>query len=177
MKIDASVTTENLKKRYNDESDPVVKRNFRIVLDHIEAELNGDLEAILATLVLEPIYHVYNITGADGVTHTQVSKGREQTREMYVNALKAKSPQLQRYTMTFIVADAGGLFTDGVLQVPWAGEALRALGNDADPKASYLYEGRLCNLWPVNRDGLLLGEDIYFDPAGFRTILERKIEL
>ena len=77
--------------------------------------------------------------------------------------------------MTMIVADAKGVANDGWLRVPCAGSALKAMEFAADPTARYMYEGRLASFWPIAEEGLIIGEDIYFDPARFDGILKRHI--
>jgi len=176
MLLDPSISTQPYKNRLAAEQDPLVRRNLELVIEHVQAEIDGDLERIMRTLVPEPVYHVYNITAADGSTINSVVSGVAATRQMYMDALKAGSAQLQELKINFVVADRACVANDAYLRVPWSGAALKALGFDADPEATYLYEGRQCNFWPMHESGLLLGEDMYFDPAGFRDILSRRID-
>jgi len=175
MKIDTSMTTAPVRRRLEAERDPLVKRNLKAVFDHMEAELRGDLEGIMATLVAEPRYHIYNVVDAAGNVANAEIKGGGSTRTMYADAIKAQTSQLQEYHISMIVADAAGVANDGFLKVPWAGSSLASMGYDADPDAAYLYQGRLCSFWPIREDGLIIGEDIYFDVNGFKGILERKL--
>ncbi len=43
-----------------------------------------------------------------------------------------------------------------------------------DPDAYYLYESRMCVLWPYDADGMLLAEDAYTATDGFANL--RKLE-
>ena len=44
-----------------------------------------------------------------------------------------------------------------------------------DPDASYLFQTRMCILWPMDEDGLVIGEDTYTSGDGFAGIAERKL--
>ena len=175
MKFDTAISTRALKARYDIAEDGPTRRSLAIVIDHIEAEIRGDLEATMATLVDAPVYHIHCMTRADGTTFSTEVRGVDQVRQMYVGAFASRAPQLQQYAVTMVVADERGVITDGVLRTPWKGADLRGLGYDVDAEGDYLYEGRLCNLWPNDGQGRLIGEDFYFDPAAFRAMPGRRI--
>jgi hypothetical protein len=174
MIIDTSQMTKPILERAAIEGDPEVRRILELSAAHMQAELDGDLDAIMATLIAEPLYHIYNVALADGTTINATTVGQEATRKQYVDSIAAGTAQAQDYKISMVVADRFGLATDGYLRVPWDGAMLKELGHDTDPNGSYLYEGRLCSFWPVHESGLFVGEDIYFDPAGFRDIANRR---
>jgi hypothetical protein len=45
-----------------------------------------------------------------------------------------------------------------------------------DPDADYLYEARMAILWPLDENGLFIGEDSYVGGDGFEGIADRKID-
>jgi hypothetical protein len=45
-----------------------------------------------------------------------------------------------------------------------------------DPGADYLYETRMAIVWPIDDDGLFIGEDAYVESDGFAGIAGRKID-
>jgi len=44
-----------------------------------------------------------------------------------------------------------------------------------DPDAFYMYEARMVIVWPMDQDGLVLGEDSYVGSDGFAAIAQRKL--
>jgi hypothetical protein len=44
-----------------------------------------------------------------------------------------------------------------------------------DPDAFYLFQTPMCILWPMDEDGLVIGEDTYTAGDGFAGIAERKL--
>jgi hypothetical protein len=45
-----------------------------------------------------------------------------------------------------------------------------------DPTADYLFETRMAIVWPIDEEGLFIGEDAYVEKDGFAGIATRKID-
>jgi len=177
MKFNAGITPKAVIERLTKERDPIVRRNLECVLRHQEAELRGDLEGIMATLVAEPHYHFYGMMDATGNIHSSEVKGREAVRQMYVGSIANRAAELQEFDAYRVVADAFSVAYDGWLRVPMIGKTLIALGYDAEPNAFYLNEGMHWTFWKFDENGLAVGEDIAFDAKTFIGILDRRIEI
>jgi hypothetical protein len=62
------------------------------------------------------------------------------------------------------------------MRMAYPGTTLAARGFPIDdPSAFYLYEARMCVLWPIGPDGLFTGEDTYTASDGFTGIEHRKL--
>jgi hypothetical protein len=58
----------------------------------------------------------------------------------------------------------------------YPGRTLAGMGIDVDDQdAYYLYEDRMAVLWPMDDEGLVLGEDSYHGGDGFAGIAGRKL--
>jgi hypothetical protein len=62
------------------------------------------------------------------------------------------------------------------MRMAYPGSTLAARGVPVDDvEASYLYEARMCVLWPIGEDGCFTGEDTYTSADGFIGIEHRKL--
>ncbi len=175
MNIDPTTIARAFKDRRDSETDPVVRRNLDVAYRHSKAELDGDLDAIMATMSPSPIYHFYNFVDGAGVPQASIVRGTAAVRAMYAAGIVAGSQQRQDLRDARMVADANCVAVEGVLRVALSGQSLIEAGYAADPAAKYLLAGRLCAFLPMSADGLLIGEDVYYDPSAFRGILDRKL--
>jgi hypothetical protein len=67
--------------------------------------------------------------------------------------------------------------TEGVMRIAYPGNVLKLMGHAVDDtEAFYLFETRMCVMWPMDEEGRILGEDTYTGDDGFVDILERKLE-
>ena len=55
------------------------------------------------------------------------------------------------------------------------GGVAAALANVDDPDAFYLFQTRMAVVWPMDENGLVIGEDTYTAGDGFAGITERKL--
>ena len=64
------------------------------------------------------------------------------------------------------------------MRIAYPGSLLKDMGhNISDTDAYYLYETRSAIVWPINDDGLVVGEDSYTGEDGFAGIENRKLSL
>jgi hypothetical protein len=62
------------------------------------------------------------------------------------------------------------------MRMAYPGKTLIAMGHAVDdPDAFYMYEARMAIVWPMDKDGLVLGEDSYVSGDGFAAIAQRKL--
>ena len=62
------------------------------------------------------------------------------------------------------------------MKIAYPGPLLKLLGHEVpDRDASYLFQTRMCIVWPMDEDGLVIGEDTYVEGDGFAGIAERKL--
>jgi hypothetical protein len=147
--------------RLEQESDPARKALLAQVRDHIRSEVRGDFDALMATLVDEPLYHFWG-TDEDGGP-----KGREAVETFYRGMLASGGNRFH-FEVERIFVDEGGVVTEGRMRQPMPGVLVAASGvsevdgEPVDPDAGYLSEWQILTVWPAGADGRLVGEDIYF---------------
>ena len=168
--IDPNRTWAKVEERLAAETDPVLRRNLATVLEHMRAEAVGDIDGLLATLSDDVHYHAY---GSDEPMLNP--KGRHGVRAFYEAFVASGATRLQ-LEIDRLVVDRDCVVTEGVMRMAYPGSTLRARGIDVDDAdAFYLYEARMCTLWPMDEHGLARGEDTYTGSDGFAGIKERKL--
>ena len=62
------------------------------------------------------------------------------------------------------------------MRIAYPGSLLKFMGHAVDdPDAFYLYQTRMAVVWPMDENGLVIGEDTYTAGDGFAGITERKL--
>jgi hypothetical protein len=169
--IDQRTTWRLAEERLATETDPVLRRNLEMLLAHQKAEAALDLEALMATVSERAHYHSY---GSDGSMSDL--PGKDAVRRFYEAFGASGAHQLQLDTERLVV-DRDCLLTEGVIRIAYPGRALSARGLEVDdPDAYYLYEARMAIVWPIDEDGLFIGEDSYVGSDGFAGISDRKLD-
>lgn len=167
--IDQTKTWAAVEARLETETDPVLRRNLEVVLAHMKAEAAGDLEGLMATVAEQASYHAYD-AGPE-----QSPQGRSAVRSFYEAFIASGATKLA-LDVERLYVDRHGVLTEGVMRMAWPGTALAARGIAVDdPQADYLYETRMATLWPIDDDGLIVGEDTYTGGDGFAGIENRKL--
>ena len=137
------------------------------VRDHMESEIKGQLEPLMATLTADPIYHFWG-------NAPSVLEGREAIRGFY-SAMIARGGQQFEVVVDRIVVDDDAVITEGQVKQVYKGDALLAMGmKELDgapiaPEDLIMTTAQLVTVWPADADGLLIGEDIYFGHDPFRN--------
>jgi ketosteroid isomerase-like protein len=168
--IDPNRTWAKVEERLAAESDPILRRNLATLLEHMRAEAAGDLDGLLATLADDVQYHAY------GTDEPMLNpKSRAGVRAFYEAFIASGATRLQ-FEIDRLVVDPDCVVTEGVMRMAYPGATLRARGIEVDdPDALYLYEARMCTLWPIDERGLARGEDTYTGGDGFAGIERRKL--
>ena len=159
-----------LEERMAVEKDPVCKELLREVRDHMRAEIGGQLEPLMNTLIDEPQYHFRMLGPESG------PKGRAAVHAFYDHMIQGGGNRFQ-FDIQRIYVDHGGVVTEGKMRQTVAGEAVLAAGvEEIDGEAveaskTYLTENHIRTVWPAGEGGKLVGEDIFFGSApGYRRI-------
>lgn len=153
--IDPHRTWEPLEQRLADTTDHRHRIVLSAVIDHMKAEAEPDLDALMATLSETPEYHFWN-AGAD-----RGPKGIEGVRRYYTDFLATRTNILE-FDIDRIVVDDYCVVTDGFLKQIYSGSYAARVGLPVDDEsADYLVTYRQLILWPVDEDGRIIGEDSY----------------
>ena len=159
--FDPEQTWSALEKRLQGETDPRRRQLLEQVRNHMRAEVRGEFDPLLATLVDEPQYHFWGMGPEMG------PKGREAVSTFYKEMIASGGNRFF-FDVRRIVVDEDAVVTEGVIRQRFPGAAVAAAGVEevdgeaVDPEASYLGETQILTVWPAAADGRLLGEDIYF---------------
>jgi len=172
MKIDPNNTWRKVEERLKTETGARRRRNLETVLAHMKAETAGDLDGLMATITKqhEPHYHAY---GTDDPVLNP--RGRAAVRQFYTAFVASGAVKLE-LDVDRLVVDDDAVITEGLMKIAYPGNLLRLMGHAvSDPDAFYLFRTRMCVVWPMDEDGLVIGEDTYSEGDGFAGIAERKL--
>jgi len=160
-----------LEKRMAEEKEPRRRQLLEQVRNHMRAELREQLEPVLATLVDEPVFNFFG-GGMDGTLN-----GREPV-VAYYKQMFAAGRMGAEFRLDRIAVDESSVVTEGVMLSKYSGEDLIAagvkdVGNEPVQKGKdYLGELPMIIMWPADKDGKLIGENIYMG-GGFFDRLKR----
>jgi hypothetical protein len=142
------------------ETDDWRKQMLVQLKEHVQAECGGDLDALLATMTDEPIFH--NWSGSTDSGPVDIGpKGFDALKEFYSGLIASGSNRFE-YAIERIIVGDDPLVTEGEIRVPFSGEVMNAMGvAGAKPGATYATQGRTVTFWPFSPDGKIIGEDIY----------------
>ena len=174
-KIEPYASWLPLEARAQREGDPRVRTLLVAVRDHMEHEIRGHLDALMATLTADPIYHFWNPAGSFRL------EGREAVATFYANMIAAGGNQFE-VVVEKVVADRDNVITEGqVKQVRTGAELIAAghkqvAGQPVKPDELFLTRAQLVTVWPGDPHGKLVGEDIYFgeDPLASAVRIARE---
>jgi hypothetical protein len=170
MRIDPTKTWRMVEERLAREPNPTLRRNLETVLAHMKAEAVPDVDGLMATIAAEPEYHAWGT--ADPFYNP---KGREAVLTFYM-AFAASGAHRLEFDMDRLVVDERCVVTEGTMRIAYPGTVLELLGHGIDDAAAfYLYETRMCVVWPLDEHGLVIGEDSYVATDGFKDIAHRKL--
>jgi hypothetical protein len=167
--IEQTRTWAAVEERLATETDPTLRRNLELVLDHMKSEAAGDLDGLLCTLADDASYHAYGAPPESSPT------GKAEVRRFYEDFIASGATRLQ-LDIDRLVVDRQCILTEGVMRMAYPGSTLASRGIPVDDESAYyLYEARMATLWPFNDEGLIVGEDTYTGGNGFEGIADRKL--
>ncbi|MFC9556311.1 nuclear transport factor 2 family protein [Rhodococcus sp. NPDC056960] len=158
---EAAKTWRLLADRAAAEQNPRLRANMEIVARHVEAEVRGDIPALMATLVPEPRYQVWGASTSVG------PQGYDEVAEFYRAAIRIGKNRLE-FEIGRVVVDRDTVLTEGVFRHAYSGAMLTARGYEGlqdDSSAWFLVEYQALIVWPISAEGLILGEDMYAGEA------------
>lgn len=168
--IDQNRTWAKVEERLKTEPDPHLRRNLETLLQHMKAEAALDMDALMATVSERAHYHSYSGRGMPD------PKGKAAVRHFYQDFAASGAYKLE-FDLERLVVDRGCLLTEGVMRMAYPGSTLGAMGIEVDDSdAYYLYQARMAIVWPIDEDGLFIGEDSYVEGDGMDGIASRKID-
>jgi hypothetical protein len=167
--IDQNLTWSVVEERLATETDPVLRRNLEQLLVHMKAEAAGDLDRLLATVAEDASYTAF------GAPPEANPRGKAAVRRFYEEFIASGATRLQ-FAIDRLVVDRRCILTEGLMRMAYPGSTLAARGIAVDDESAfYLYEAHMATLWPIDDDGLFLGEDTYTGEDGFAGIADRKL--
>jgi hypothetical protein len=158
--IDQSVAWRFVEERLNKTENPRHRSMLEVVIGHLKAEENLDLDGLMASLVDNPVYRTWRDGQDIG------PKGYEAVKAYYAALVQARRGILE-YRLDRLVLDDDAVVTEGTIRAYQPGRAARTFGfNVDDVDATYLVSYRALIVWPFNEAGQLIGEDGYgnWDP-------------
>jgi len=160
-KFDPDQSWAPIEARIAKEKDPRRRQLLEQVRDHMRTEIGGDLVGLMATLADEPRYHFWGVPVEGG------PKGRAAVEDFYRQMIAGGGHRFH-FGIERIVVDDDSVVTEGRIRQKVPGAAIVASGVEevegepVDSDATYLSETQLLTIWPMNSDGRIIGEDIYF---------------
>jgi hypothetical protein len=167
--IDQNRTWTKVEERLASETDPVLRRNLELLLQHMKAEATLDMESLMATVSERARYASFG-------NKPSVIEGKAGVRKFYEDFTASGAYKLN-LDIDRLVVDRHCILTEGVMRMAYPGRTLEAMGIEVDdPGASYLYQTHMAIIWPLGDDGLFIGEDSYTGGDGFAGIAGRKLD-
>ena len=151
-------------------TNPQHRRLLEGVANHMEAEIKGQLEPLMATLIDEPVYHFWRVGGEN-----MVLEGYDAVAGFY-RAMFDTNGQQFHVVVARILVDDSGVVTEGQVRQVYGKQALQAMGlaeaagEPIDAHDFWLSNAQLITVWPAGEDDKLVGEDIYFGEDPFSTL-------
>lgn len=159
--LDSLVPIDDLLAKTDNERHRKILNNYRT---HLLAELTGDIDLIMSTMIKDPVYHTYGVPRA--IVPKGAPVGGAAVREFYSDTFSDGRNVLVSECDRMAVSD-WGLAADTMLRVIHPGHVLKEQGADIDdPDAHYLLSVRIGMFLPYDDDCLMMGEDAYADFEG-----------
>lgn len=174
MKLNPNNTWKLVEKRLSEETDPVLRKNLELVLEHMKREAQADIEGVVATLVEKPRYVMHDVPDVPAMNP---NGSKDAVRAFYDMTIVQTGAFRLELDCERVIVDKDAVVTEGTMRMAYPGATLRAMGIEIDdPEAYYLYETRMGVVWPVDRkEGKLVGEESYTGTDGFAGIADRKL--
>jgi hypothetical protein len=168
--IDRELAVRQLEAKRDSLTSPRQRRMLDVYLEHLVAEIEGDVDRVMATVAPEPRYHVWVAPGDSG------PKGFAAVRDMYADMYSAKSHYFEM-DFPLLVVDDDTIVAEllqrkivpgtALLGGPWAGSMA-----DVDPDRHYLVTGRSLVIVPFDEECRVVGEDAYSGGASTSRVLD-----
>jgi hypothetical protein len=147
-----------LSERLASETDARLRSNLEVVVRHVEAEVGGDIPALMATLVPQPEYEFLSDSGPSAAS------GFDSIKALYERAVEY-SRNRREFELSLVLADRDHVVTEGALRQVMAGRHIESfgIGYEQEPKPDgwYLTEALTLIVWPITPEGLISGERVF----------------
>jgi len=176
MEIDPNKTWKLLEERAKGETNPKLRSNLEVVIEHVKAEARADIPGLLRTLCDEPKY-IWHTKRDDPMRNPEGSK--EAIAAFYDRMVVQTGAHRLEWAIDRVIVDEYSVFTEGLLRSAVPGCTLLEMGIEVDsPDAYYVAEDRCGVVWPIDAaTGLLKGEEIYTCSDELAGIEDRKISI
>lgn len=159
IEFDAGQTWTSFEQFRGRASTPRQMQILQTVIDHSRAEVAGDLDGVMKTLVDEPQYHDFGVfAGEVGDTGP---KGIKQVTKLYQTMVDNGSYIIES-TKQRVIIDDERLVSEGTFRQILTAEAARLMGYvGAEATGFFLAKARTVVFWEFDADGKAEGEDRY----------------
>ena len=167
VQLDHELGIKQVTEKLARTDDPRPRRMLEVVLDHMIAENEGDLERVMRSISPRAEYHVWAGPIDNG------AKGVEGVRRYYEGFFSIKGHFFENDCQRILVDD-DCVVTESIMRMIKPGRIMgdEPFGPDTEPldpgeegafdrEAHYLLEGRCLIIWPFDDELLLIGEDAY----------------
>lgn len=164
--VDQNRSIDVMRQRLAVTENPRHRKMLETVIAHLEAEVAGSLEALMATLVPNPEYRFWGNGGDYG------PKGADAVSAYYAQLVADRRGVLE-FDIDRIVVDDDTIVTEGWYHAINRGSVARDQGFVVDDdNADYLVTRRIVLFWPFDEAGEMLGEDGIgsVDPTAVRKL-------
>lgn len=153
--IDPTRTWQPLEERLAATTDERHREVLSIVIEHMKAEAEPDMDRLMATLSPNPDYHFW-------YANTDMGPKTTEGVRAYYTAFVASGANTLVFEIDRLAVDDNLVMTEGWMKMIYPGASAEAIGVEVDdPDADYLLLFRQLINWPIDEDGLILGEDAY----------------
>ena len=141
-----------------------------LVRDHMAAEVQGDLQPLMQTLVADPVYNIWNQAGPMRL------QGRATIEGLYRDMFEVGAEQFE-FVIEKIITGSNDVVTEGHLKQIHTAGGLRDAGIEhvgesaVDESALWLSDAQIVVIWPATAEGHLIGEDTYYGEDPFATLV------
>jgi hypothetical protein len=164
VELDLDLFRRQLQAKAERLQSPRLRKMIEVFSEHTEAEVNGDLDRLMATMSPDPVFYVHHPRGDTG------PKGWKAVRDMYAEMFASRANYMEMDYQRIVVDDDTVVvefkqrkILPGHLLGPesaWA-EALHERGESVDGAAFYLSEGRVVVIAPFDDQCRMMGEHSY----------------
>jgi hypothetical protein len=159
IEFDAGQTWTSFEQFRHRASTPRQAQILQTVIDHSRAEVAGDLDGVMETLVDNPRYHDFGVFA--GVVGDTGPKGIGPVTDNYQTMVDNGSYIIESRKERVIIDDER-LVSEGSFRQILTADAARALGYvDADAVGFFLVRARTVVFWEFDEAGKAQGEDRY----------------
>lgn len=153
--IDPTLTWVPLEERLARTTNERHRQVLAVVIEHMKAEAVPEMDRLTATLSPNPDYHFWFANADMGPKTTEGVRA-------YYEAFVASGANTLVFEIDRLAVDDDLVMTEGWMKMIYPGAAAQQIGVEVDdPNGDYLLLFRQLINWPIDADGLIMGEDAY----------------